>query len=238
VRGGGAKRLLLLGLCASLALLFAGLGVWQVERLWWKLDLIDRVEARLAAPPQQIGSLQDLQALPSRELEYRKVRVRGRFDHGRETLVEALTERGPGFWVLTPLVTSDGTILVNRGFVPPGRRLGTQRAAGQVEGPTSVTGLLRLSEPGGRFLRTNRPQAERWYSRDVRAIAEARGIARPASVFLDADAAANPGGLPVGGLTVVRFRNTHLIYALTWFGLAALSLWGLVLVARSSAKRG
>lgn len=41
-----------------------------------------------------------------------------------------------------------------------------------------------------------------------------------APFFIDADAAANPGGLPVGGLTVVSFRNSHLSYALTWFGLA------------------
>ena len=30
----------------------------------------------------------------------------------------------------------------------------------------------------------------------------------------------NPGGLPIGGLTVVAFPNNHLVYAITWFGLA------------------
>ena len=33
-------------------------------------------------------------------------------------------------------------------------------------------------------------------------------------------------------MTVVTFRNMHLIYALTWFALAALSLAGLVLLFR------
>ena len=32
-------------------------------------------------------------------------------------------------------------------------------------------------------------------------------------------------GWPRAGLTVVRFRNQHLQYALTWFGLAVLTLW-------------
>jgi surfeit locus 1 family protein len=44
-----------------------------------------------------------------------------------------------------------------------------------------------------------------------------------APYFIDADASGNRPGGPVGGLTVVAFRNHHLIYALTWFGLAALS---------------
>ena len=31
---------------------------------------------------------------------------------------------------------------------------------------------------------------------------------------------AHAGGAPVGGLTVIAFRNNHLVYALTWFALA------------------
>ena len=36
------------------------------------------------------------------------------------------------------------------------------------------------------------------------------------------DAGEPKTGWPRGGLTVVAFRNSHLVYALTWFGLAAL----------------
>ena len=41
-----------------------------------------------------------------------------------------------------------------------------------------------------------------------------------APFFIDADATPNDGGYPIGGLTVVRFPNNHLIYALTWFTMA------------------
>lgn len=222
------KRAALLTLCAGLALLFAGLGAWQIERLRWKTDLIARVDTRLAAPPVPLGTSNDWP-------EYTKVRVSGRFDHASETLVDALTERGKGFWVLTPLLTPNRTILVNRGFVPTELDDPSNRAAGQIGGETSVSGLVRLTEPGGRFLRPNKDG--RWYSRDVAAIAHARGIANAAPFFIDADATANPGGYPIGGLTVVSFRNAHLVYALTWFGLAGLSLFGLVLTLRSSHKR-
>lgn len=226
------KRRFLLALCLACTALFAALGVWQVERLAWKLDLIERVEARIHAPSSPLPPPAAWAALDDAE-EYRKVRMRGTFVHQSETLVEALTERGRGFWVVTPLRTADGTVLVNRGFVPPDRRNPATRSAGQVPGPVTVTGLLRLDEPDGRFLRSNVPAAERWYSRDVTAIARARGLGEAAPFFVDADATANPGGHPVGGLTVVNFRNAHLVYALTWFALAVLSLAGLVLVARS-----
>ena len=47
-----------------------------------------------------------------------------------------------------------------------------------------------------------------------------------------------PQRLPIGGLTVVRFRNAHLIYALTWFGLAGLSLFGFALARREGQSSG
>lgn len=223
------KRRLFAALCLLLAAGFAALGIWQVERRAWKLDLIARVDARIHAPPV---------ALPRRsawdqDLAYTRVTATGTFRHDRETLVQAVTERGAGWWVMTPLDTSAGTLIVNRGFVPADRRAPASRGAGQVAGPVTVTGLIRTTEPGGAFLRANDLAAGRWYSRDVVAIARARALAPVFPFFVDADATPNPGGYPVGGLTVVAFRNAHLMYALTWFGLAALSLFGAATVARS-----
>ncbi len=71
-------------------------------------------------------------------------------------------------------------------------------------------------------MHANDAGADRWYSRDVGAIAAARGLATTAPYFLDADATPIPGGFPVGGLTVLDLPNNHLVYALTWFALALL----------------
>lgn len=237
MKRGRGKRGFLLALCLICAIVFAGLGVWQVERRAWKLDLIERVEARRAAAPAALPPARDWPALDPAEIEYRKVRLAGAFLHDRETLVDALTERGPGYWVVTPLQTSEGVVLVNRGFVPPERKLPASRTEAQVSGETSVTGLLRVTEPGGRFLRSNAPDEDLWYSRDVAAIAAKRGLADPAPFFVDADATPNPGGVPVGGLTVIQFRNHHLVYALTWFALAGLSLAGLAILLFPSLRR-
>ncbi|MNX61610.1 SURF1 family protein [compost metagenome] len=222
------------------ALLFAGfsaLGVWQVQRLAWKQELIRQVDARIHAAP--VAAPAPDQTITRQADQYRRVVVSGRFDHSREVLVKAVTDLGPGYWVMTPLTTDRGfTALINRGFVPFERQKPTDRAAGQVEGETTVVGLLRLTEPDGGFLRANDPAGDRWFSRDVAGIAKARGLSGPvAPYFIDADATPNPGGWPRGGLTVVRFANSHLIYALTWFGLALMSAAGFVLFAREEKRR-
>jgi surfeit locus 1 family protein len=205
---------------AAIAILL-GLGVWQIERRAWKLALIDRVELRVHAVPGAIPPPSAWPAVTAASDEYRHVTVTGRFLHDRETLVKAVTEEGAGFWVLTPLLRDDGTIvLINRGYVPAERRDSGKRPDGNASGAVEITGLLRMTEPKSGFLRNNDPAHDRWYSRDVAAIAAGQGLSDVAPFFVDADAAPNAGGYPIGGLTVIRFPNNHLIYALTWFALA------------------
>ena len=208
-------------------LLFAGfmaLGSWQVQRRAWKLDLIERVEARVhaaAVPAPEPARWNEVDAAHD---EYRRVEVDGRYLDAATTFVQAVTESGPGFWVLTPLQRPDGSIvLVNRGYVPPEARAQVLPGGG----PVQVTGLLRLTEPGGGFLRHNDPAGSRWYSRDVAAIATAHGLTTVAPYFIDAQATASSapaasaaGVAPVAGLTVIAFHNSHLVYAITWYTLA------------------
>lgn len=198
------------------------LGAWQVQRLIWKLDLIERVDARVHAEPVAPPAASVI--VTATDDEYRHVRVAGTYLNDKETFVQAVTALGPGFWVITPLVTADGShILVNRGFIAADRRDPAKRAGGQVEGETEVTGLLRMSEPGGGFLRANDAANDRWYSRDVAAIASARGVEPAATYFIDAEANPALPDAPVGGLTVVKFPNNHASYIFTWFALAIMS---------------
>ena len=226
------KRLWLPVLCVCGTVLFTGLGAWQIQRLGWKRELIRRVESRVAATPVQAPQPADWNKLKPGEYEYRRVVARGVYLHEQATLVDALTVRGPGSWVLTPLRTGEGVIMVNRGFVPQGWRGNDTDPATRPDGEVTVTGLLRATEPRGRLLRANDPQANRWFSRDVAAIASTRGLDQVAPFFIDAGAGSSVHGGPAGGLTVVHFRNAHLAYAATWFSLAALCAGGLVLTLR------
>jgi surfeit locus 1 family protein len=213
--------LALLGLLALLGIVgLVALGSWQVERRAWKLDLIARVDTRIHAAPASLPPRAGWPRVTAAADEYRRVQATGAFLYGQEALTQATTSLGAGFWVMTPLRMREGTLLVNRGFVPADRRDRASRAAAELPGEVTVTGLLRMTEPKGGFLRSNDPAADRWHSRDVEAIAAARGLTDVAPFFLDADATPNPGGLPVGGLTMVSFPNSHLVYALTWYALA------------------
>jgi len=228
-------RRALIGALLLLAAVFVALGTWQMQRLFWKLDLIERVEARIHAEPVPAPARAAWSTVSRETDEYRRVVATGLFQHDKTVLVQAVTERGAGFWVLTPMRLADDTsVLINRGFVPSDRSDPVARLASEIAaGPVTVTGLLRISEPGGGFLRANDPANDRWFSRDVAAIAASKGIADIAPYFIDADATPNAGGLPIGGLTVVTFRNSHLVYALTWYALAVMSAVGAWYVYRS-----
>ena len=202
-------------------IVLVGLGVWQVERRSWKLDLIDRVDRRVAAPATAAPGPRAWPGISRDHDEYRHVRASGHFVDVRPVLVKALTELGSGYWVLAPFETEQGfSVLVNRGFVPGDLAARVKDDAQGRQAQSSVVGLLRITEPNGAFLRSNDPGQDRWYSRDVVAIGTKLGVADLAPYFIDADASLNGAGRPVGGLTVVSFPNNHLIYAVTWFSLA------------------
>ncbi len=225
-RSPAALAVLAAAILLAVAALLA-LGTWQVHRLSWKLALIARVDERVRAPPVPPPGPADWGDVTAAKDAYRHVELAGTFLNDRETLVQATTELGAGYWVVTPLRTDGGPIvLINRGFVPSDNRAVATRPESEFPGPVKLTGLLRVSEPKGAFLRANAPDADRWYSRDVAAIAAERGLDGPgdrvAPYFVDADATATPGGLPIGGLTVISFPNNHLVYAFTWFALAAM----------------
>lgn len=212
--------------------MFLSLGIWQVERRAWKLALIAAVDARVHAPPKPAPAPRAWRGLDAKRDAYLHVTVRGRFLNDAETRVQALTQDGAGFWILTPLRTDAGfTVLVNRGFVSPEHAAPATRDA--VSGAVTVTGLLRMTEPEGSVLRSNQPAQDRWFSRDVAAIARARGLRDAAPYFIDANAGVSPGGWPRGGMTVLTFPNNHLVYSITWFALALLSLTGLTIVLRT-----
>lgn len=215
---------------AGVAILVS-LGVWQLHRLQWKEALIARVEAGLAAAPAPAPEPDDWASLDLGEIEYQPVSVAGRYLNGEEIFInQTLTEpHGPrggyGFLVMVPFATDDGWIVyVNRGFVPRERKGAETRQGGQIEGETTVIGLLREPRRRAWFMPGDNLSGNEWFSRDpaLFAAAQGRSAAAVAPYFIDARFdPALPGGLPQGGETIISFPNNHLQYALTWFGLAA-----------------
>jgi surfeit locus 1 family protein len=197
------------------------LGTWQVQRLHWKNDLIAARSAAVAAEPTPLPAT----AEAARRLDFHRVFVDGRFLHDKEFYLGALSQRGnQGFQIITPLVTDDGSlVLVNRGWVPSGRKDPATRAEGQVAGRQHVEGLVRLdTAPTGWIVPTNDPKKNFWFFVDIAAMSRMAGLESVRPFYIDAGPAANPGGFPIGGQTRLSLPNDHLQYAVTWYLLAVI----------------
>ena len=200
-------------------LLMLGLGAWQLERLQWKTALIAERAERTHAPPVALPRAGDDLAAA----EYRRVELTGSFLHDRELDLAARSHLGvPGYHIVTPFRLADGqTVLVDRGWVPLARKDARTRAQGQLAGEVTMAGIIRRPVGQGWLVPDNEPGHNVWFWFDLPAMASHAAIAGPlAPVYVDAAAAAIPGGYPLGGETRIELPNDHLQYAITWFALA------------------
>jgi surfeit locus 1 family protein len=217
-----SQRTVVIGVALICTAGLIALGNWQLERRIWKHELINRVEARIHTTPVAAPRLSRWDQRATEQFDYLRVQVSGRFDATRQVLVESSTDLGAGYWVMTPLLLDDGaSLLVNRGFAPLAMKHELQRD--QHMDAATVTGLVRAPEPRCSLLRENAPAEGRWCSRDVAGIAIAHDLRLAAPYFIDAEAKDGNAAYPVA-LTRVRFSDNHLIYALTWYGLAVFGL--------------
>lgn len=202
------------------------LGTWQVQRLQWKEDLLETIDARIHSEPRPLAEIERILS-DAGDVEYWPMRVEGRFLHEGERHFFATHQGGSGYYVYTPLQLDDGRILfVNRGFVPYDRKDPARRVEGQVEGEVTVEGLARnrLDGKPSFIVPDNDLAANIFFWKDIDAMASTAGLPEGAEVlpfFLDANTAPNPGGFPMGGVTIIDLPNNHLQYAVTWYGLAA-----------------
>jgi surfeit locus 1 family protein len=220
---------------APAVLLLLALGFWQVERLFWKQDLIAQRQAAVAASP--VAAPHSLEE--ARGMEFHHITDEGVFLHDKEIFLGATSEAGrQGYQVLTPLLEAGGrTVFINRGFIPAELKDSNKRDVGQIAGTVRIQGLLRLppAEKPAWFLPDNRPDLNYWFWVDLPAMSAADGLDRVAPFYLDADATPNPGGWPKGGVTRLVLPNDHLQYAITWFSLAVALIVIYVLFHRRNA---
>ncbi len=247
----------ILSFTALMAPLFAiliGLGVWQIERLHWKLDLIAKIQHGLSAQPGSLREMldplimpeayRDLQTLTSTQMEkadYRRVRIEGAFYNSQSILFFTTGKDGePVYHVITPFIAGDlmtiglctqcdhngpspwSVILVDRGWLPIS--MGNRKLGGRLQIGT-VVGVLRKPASPGWFTPPIDVAHRIVHTRDPQTLEKTFGLHYVFPMFLEADAAPNPGGWPKGGVTVIDLPNDHLQYAITWFGLAAALLF-------------
>lgn len=208
----------------ALAILLS-LGTWQMERLAWKEGLLASIAERRAAPPADLAAIEAL-AKAGEDVDYRTVRITGIYINNKERHFFATHEGRTGYYVYTPVqLDDDQVVLVNRGFVSFERKEPEMRKQGQLTGEQTVTGLSRakLTEKPSWAVPDNDVAKNIFYWKDLDVMASSTGLdpEKVVPFFVDADATPNPGGMPIGGVTQFDLPNSHLQYAMTWYGLAA-----------------
>ncbi len=214
----------------AFAILMA-LGTWQVERLQWKLQLIERVEQRPGLPPVDLPPAGDWPRMTEEQWDYRPVTVTGRFLPGEAYYYLSLGKpkglhAGPGYFVYAPFeVEGGGVVMVNRGFVPePMRQPETRPESAAPQGTVTLAGLWRRDERGGMLTFGADSATGIWFVREAPKMAASLGVTGVEVAPFTIDLAARhtpPGGLPQAGETIMSFTNNHLQYAVTWYGLGA-----------------
>jgi len=213
-----------------------GLGTWQMQRLEWKNDLIASFEERASAPPIALP----LADAMSPEMEFRRLSRVGSFDHTREVFMTGRTYEGnAGFHIVTPFTLEDGrTVLVNRGWVSESYREPAKRMFSLIEGQTTVEAILRLPAKKGYFVPENDPAGGFWFTLVPEQIAVHLGLGDGAvtDYYAAAIRTSDVVSLPIAARTKLNLRNSHLSYAITWYGIA-LALLGVYLAFHHQAGR-
>lgn len=210
------------------------LGTWQVQRLQWKNDLVEKRRLALDSKPV---SLFDIEAGIEHgfDVDWLKVSAKGWFKHKHERHVYDLRDGKIGWRIITPFVVpGQYMVFVDRGFVPDDRkerktRPGSYLTSYRAEDSDEIYGFVRTDAGvAGPFTPKNDPTSNRWYSIDLMEMAtslpddlSAGYIATlPVLVQLAPQPERSKGTLPIVDPVDVKLRNNHLQYAITWYALA------------------
>jgi surfeit locus 1 family protein len=200
-------------------IILLALGTWQVQRLEWKNQLIHDFETRATADPIElpVGAI-------APEMEFRRLSLTGEFDHDREIFLTGRTYEGnAGFHIVTPFRLTDGRIiLINRGWVSESYRDPAKRGFTLVEGETNIAAILRFPGKKGYFVPENEPDNGFWFTLvPAQMVAHlGLGVAAESDIYAAALRTSEKISLPIGAKTETNLRNSHLGYAITWYGIA------------------
>ncbi|ETK35164.1 SURF1 family cytochrome oxidase biogenesis protein [Microbispora sp. ATCC PTA-5024] len=221
---------------------FLFLGRWQWGRFEERSASSARITANLTSAPVPLDRLDAIGGSVPESREYRLVTATGRFDTAREVVVRRRTQMSQvGYYVVTPLVTPQGAVLVNRGWVPAGA---TAEAAPAVPAPPSgevtVTGRLRPSETEDSTGIRNRPGLPPRQVLLVNTADLGRGLPyRLYGGFVELAAQRPQGGPapdPLPAPDVGGGGGLNLAYAVQWWLFIGVAVAGWVLLIRREAR--
>jgi cytochrome oxidase assembly protein ShyY1 len=223
--------------------LFAGLGVWQLQRRVEKHALIAALDERLAAEPVPLPPPSQWAHLAPAADEFRRVRFDATYLRAPDAMVYSTGSAvrddisGPGTWAFVPARQPGGeTVVVNTGFVPntmQERSVEDRAVAPLLIGhPEPLTGYLRFPEKPGWLTPAENRTSRLWFVRDHIAMSHALGWGEVAPFYIDLETPVPPSGVPKPGPLSVHLKDDHMQYAITWFALAIAVVISFIVWAR------
>ncbi len=187
--------------------ILCALGVWQVQRLTWKQQVLDEINGQIMSEPVALPD-----APTPEEHKYLPVIMTGTIEEGEVLVYVSVKQIGPGYRIIAPFRVGDRRILIDRGFVPASLR-DAERVTGEIE----VRGNLHWPDEVDKFTPEPELAYDMWFARDVPSISAAL---ETEPVMLIAATRTDTNILPMP-VDTAGIPNNHLQYAITWFLLAA-----------------
>ena len=201
-----------IGFAGTACLLY--LGKWQIDRLYWKLDVLKKIDQKIAAAPVL------LPAEPSESVhKYLSVEISGQFLQESIRVLASKKRYGAGYRIIHVFRTNGRRLLVDLGFVG----LETDYDI-DLSSDISLVGNLHWPDEVDNF--TPEPDLENniWFARDVERVASALQT-EPILIILK-DSTLKDKNIKPMPIDTTHIPNDHLQYALTWFSLAI--IWALM----------
>ncbi len=200
-------------------LVLCGLCYWQVERLYWKQNLIKEINATVSAAPLYITNGEGFRSIP----EFHRVEMTGSLLHEDALHLQARYYKGNlGFHLITPMRLEDGSIIfLNRGWVPKDYKTNPKVKITRPQGNIHVIGLVRADEHPRSYLPQNDPRTGMWLWQDTQNWTTSLNQKYPNTAILPVlvqqmHDGRKDDGFPIPQDVHFELRNDHLQYAITW----------------------
>jgi surfeit locus 1 family protein len=215
----------------------ARLGIWQLDRLTEQRAFNTHYLATSVLPVLTIASTPPIDLT---QMEYRPVEVVGKYDADHQVVLRNQYHNDqPGYFLLTPLLLSDGTaILIERGWIPAvGNETPLDWHQYDQSGTIKVEGILRLGqtqpEIGGvpdPTLAPGQTHLDAWNLVNVERIAQQVPYKMP-PVFVQPNLEPDRTQPPYPYQPdIVIDEGSHFDYAMQWFAFATILFFGYPLI--------
>ena len=186
--------------------IFIGLGTWQIIRLNWKLELLNKIDVSLKKEHVDLMSISPK--------DYLKIKTSGIIDFDKQIYLYSLNERGtPGFNVVNPIIINNENFLLNRGWIPFDKK---DKSEINLVNQNNIVGTLKTQSKANSFKPKNDIEKNYWFTLNRDDIFEYTGKKfSKYIIYLNGDYS-----LPKPKVVTAKISNNHKKYAITWFSMA------------------